>query len=257
MKLESVPHGAQVLVTGASRGIGLGMVRALLAQPQVGRVFAACRDPDAADAIQALAAEHGARLSAVALDACDEAVIGAAAQSVRLLTPRLDLLINTIGVLHDAEGLRPERKLEEVKSDDLQRSFAVNAFGPILIARHFVSLLTHEQRAVFASLSARVGSIGDNRLGGWYAYRAGKAAQNQFIRTLSVEMKRRAPHLICTVLHPGTVDTALSRPFQSGVPAGKLFDVERACAQLLTVIDRLGGEHSGRFFDWEGVEIPW
>ena len=257
MLMNSLPDGAQVMVTGASRGIGLGLVRALLAQPSVARVFAACRNPQGTDDLRRLVAEHGDRLHLIALDVSDETSIGTAASITKVQAPRLHLLINTIGVLHDAEGLKPERRLEDLNLAKLQRSFVVNAFGPILIARHFATLLTHGQRAVFASLSARVGSIGDNRLGGWYAYRAGKAAQNQFIRTLAVEMARRAPKLICALLHPGTVDTGLSKPFQAGVAAGKLFEVKRACDQLLSVIDGLGREHSGRFFAWDGAEIPW
>lgn len=255
--LKTLPDAAQVLVAGASRGIGLGFVRGLLAQPQVARVFAACRHPQSAPVLQTLFDEHGERLSLLTIDVGDENSIEAAAQATRLLTPRLHLLINTIGLLHDAQGLKPERKLADVNLANLQRGFIVNAFAPILIAKHFASLLTHDERAVFASLSARVGSIGDNRLGGWYGYRSGKAAQNQFVRTLAVEMARRAPNLICALLHPGTVDTDLSKPFQSAVAPGKLFEVDHACEQLLLVIDGLQGEHSGSFFGWDGAVIPW
>jgi NAD(P)-dependent dehydrogenase (short-subunit alcohol dehydrogenase family) len=253
----ALPDAAQVLVAGASRGIGLGFVRGLLAQPKVARVFAACRDPQRAAALQKLADEQRERLSLLTIDVGDENSIAAAAQATQLLTPRLHLLINTIGLLHDAQGLKPERKLADVNLADLQRGFTVNAFAPILIAKHFTGLLIHDQRAVFVSLSARVGSIGDNRLGGWYGYRAGKAAQNQLVHTLAVEMARRAPNLVCALLHPGTVDTDLSKPFQSAVAREKLFNVDRACEQLLQVIDGLNREHSGGFFGWDGAAIPW
>jgi NAD(P)-dependent dehydrogenase (short-subunit alcohol dehydrogenase family) len=137
------------------------------------------------------------------------------------------------------------------------RSFAVNALGPLLLAKHLHPLLAHAQPAVLVNLSARVGSIGDNRLGGWYAYRGAKAAQNQFTRTLSIELARRAPNLVCVALHPGTVDTGLSKPFQGSVDAAKLFSPRYSAQRLLAVIDGLRREHSGRFFAWDGSEIPW
>jgi NAD(P)-dependent dehydrogenase (short-subunit alcohol dehydrogenase family) len=125
------------------------------------------------------------------------------------------------------------------------------------VARHFERLLAHRDRAVFASLSARVGSIGDNRLGGWYAYRGAKAAQNMFTRTLAIEWARSRRNVVCVALHPGTTDTDLSRPFQANVPAEQLFPVGRTVHQLLDVIDRLSPAHSGRFLAWDGSEIPW
>lgn len=249
-----LPSGFQALVVGASRGIGLALTRALLAHPACGRVFAARRAAQPGP-LEELARTHGKRLVLLSLDVTDDASIQAAAADVREQSPALHLLINTAGLLHDGAGLRPERRLEDLRPENLQRSFAVNAFGPILLARHFAALLTHDSRSVFASLSARVGSITDNRLGGWYAYRAAKAAQNQFLRTLSVEMARRAPRLIVLALHPGTVDTDLSKPFQSGVAADKLFDADRAAQQLLRVIEV--STVTGKFLAWDGSEIPW
>ena len=139
----------------------------------------------------------------------------------------------------------------------LRHVFEVNAFGPLVVAKHFLPLLKHSERAVLANLSARVGSIGDNRLGGWYAYRASKAAQNMFTRNLSLELARRAPKVICVALHPGTVDTELSKPFQGGVSPDRLFDADRAARQLLEVIDGLRPEQTGRFLAWDGTTIPW
>jgi NAD(P)-dependent dehydrogenase (short-subunit alcohol dehydrogenase family) len=147
--------------------------------------------------------------------------------------------------------------LADVRPESLARSFAVNAVGPLLVARHFESLLAHEDRAVFASLSARVGSIEDNRLGGWYAYRASKAAQNMYTRTLAIEWARSRRNVVCVALHPGTTDTDLSRPFQGNVPEGKLFGVERTVSQLLEVIDRLQPADTGQFLAWDGERIPW
>lgn len=248
------PSGFQALVVGASRGIGLALARALLDRPDCGRVFAARRS-DAPGALDELAAMHGERLQLLRLDVRDPDAMKAAAGQMREQTPALHLLINTAGVLHESGALRPERRLEDLRPETLRHSFEVNAFGPILLAQHFAPLLTHDAPSVFASLSARVGSIADNRLGGWYAYRASKAAQNQFLRTLAVEMARRAPRLRVLALHPGTVDTELSKPFQAGVAPDKLFDAGRAARQLLHAIETSTG--SGRFLAWDGAEIPW
>jgi NAD(P)-dependent dehydrogenase (short-subunit alcohol dehydrogenase family) len=248
------PPGFQALVVGASRGIGLALTRALLDRSDCGRVFAARRS-DTSGALDELAATHGERLHVVRVDVSDADTLRAAAGQIRERTAALHLLINTAGVLHESGTLRPERRLEDLRPDTLRRSFEVNAFGPILLAQNFAPLLTHEAPAVFASLSARVGSIADNRLGGWYAYRASKAAQNQFLRTLAVEMARRAPRLRVLALHPGTVDTDLSKPFQAGVAPDKLFEVTLAAQQLLHVIETSTG--TGRFLAWDGAEIPW
>lgn len=165
-------------------------------------------------------------------------------------------LVNVAGLLHDGR-LGPERRLEEVDPAQLARLFAVNAYGPLLVAKHFYRLMVHEERAVLANVSARVGSIGDNRLGGWYAYRASKAAQNMFTKNLAIEFKRRAKNLVVVALHPGTVDTDLSRPFRRSVPPSKLFSVDRAASQLLEIIDQVGPADSGNFIGWDGQRIPW
>jgi NAD(P)-dependent dehydrogenase (short-subunit alcohol dehydrogenase family) len=174
------------------------------------------------------------------------------------VTDRLHLVVNCAGILHGGpQALAPEKRLADVRADALATSFAVNAFGPLLVAKHFEQLLSHRDRAVFASISARVGSIGDNRLGGWYAYRGAKAAQNMFTRTLAIEWARSRRNVACVALHPGTTDTDLSRPFQANVPPAKLFSTERTVRQLLAVIDRLTPADSGRFLAWDGSEIPW
>jgi NAD(P)-dependent dehydrogenase (short-subunit alcohol dehydrogenase family) len=255
---DSIVPGGNVFVQGASRGIGLEFVRQCLAEPRIGRVIASCRLPAAATGLLSLAANDGNRLTVLPLDATDETSIIAAAAEVRRVVPRLHLVINCAGVLHDeAHGMKPEKRLGDVRPDALARAFAVNAIGPLLVARHFETLLAHTERAVFASLSARVGSIEDNRLGGWYAYRASKAAQNMCTRTLAIEWARSRRNVICVALHPGTTDTELSRPFQANVPAGKLFPVGYAVTALLGVIDRLQAVDSGQFFAWDGERIPW
>jgi NAD(P)-dependent dehydrogenase (short-subunit alcohol dehydrogenase family) len=247
-----------VVVQGASRGIGLEFVRQCLAAPQVGRVVATCRAPGTATALAALRAGNPERLHVLPLDLEDETTIRDAGAQAAALLGRAHLVVNCSGVLHDErQGMRPEKRLADLRAESLARAFAINATGPLLVARHFEPLLAHPERAVFASLSARVGSIGDNRLGGWYAYRASKAAQNQFMRTVAVEWARSRRNVIVASLHPGTTDTDLSRPFQGNVPPEKLFSVERTVTQLLGVMDRLGPDDSGQFFGWDGERIPW
>ncbi len=244
------------LIIGGTRGIGLALVEALLADPAYRHVVAAGRSVDDHPALDRLAARHGDRCERLALDLADEASIAAAASALQARRPALHLLITTAGLLH-GNGLNPERRLAEIRPEHLLASYAVNAIGPILIAKHFNGLLAHGERAVLATLSARVGSIGDNRLGGWYAYRAAKAAQNQLMHTAAIELARRARELIVVSLHPGTVGTDLSAPFRGNVAAEKLFTPAYAAERLLAVIAGLGRESSGRFYAWDGSEIPW
>jgi NAD(P)-dependent dehydrogenase (short-subunit alcohol dehydrogenase family) len=243
-------------IAGASRGIGLAFARQLAEGGQVRRIWAGCRTPSSASALAELASEFDA-LRVLPLDVTDEATLEAAAGTVAAEAEPLQLVVNCAGFLHRNEGPQPERRLSDVRADWLMESFAVNAAGPLLLARHLEPLLPRRERAVFASLSARVGSIGDNRLGGWYAYRGAKAAQNMFLKTLSIELARRARGTICVALHPGTTDTELSRPFQGGVPEAKLFGPARAADQLLRVIDELQPADTGKFIAWNGERIPW
>ena len=246
-----------VLVQGASRGIGLALVRRLLAHSECGRLFATCRNPQAAEELATLAEEYPRRLSVLRLDLLDETSIAAAASAVGAGAARLALVINCAGVLHEPGGMQPERRLADVNAESFVQSVSVNALGPLLMAKHFEPLLRSAERTVFASISARVGSIGDNRLGGWYAYRASKAAQNMVTRNLAIELRRRARGVICVALHPGTVDTGLSEPFQSRVPPDKLFTPVEAAEKLLAVVDSLGPGSNGKFYAWDGSEIPW
>jgi NAD(P)-dependent dehydrogenase (short-subunit alcohol dehydrogenase family) len=166
------------------------------------------------------------------------------------------VVIVATGLLH-AEGRGPEKALRDLDPIWLAKVHAVNAIGPALVAKHFLPIMPNSGRTVFAVLSARVGSIADNRLGGWYGYRASKAALNMLVRSLAIEERRRNSRAIVAGLHPGTVDTALSRPFQGNVQPGRLFDPERAALQLLDVIEDLKPTDSGNLFDFEGTEIPF
>ncbi len=242
------------LVSGASRGIGLEFVRQLLLQKRT--VVATCRNLDKARTLQQLQQSYPSTLSLLRLDVTDESTIEAAADQLRQAEFILSLILNVAGVLHD-EVAQPEKKLASVSSASLHHVFAVNAFGPLLVAKHFAPLLTRTGRGVLASLSARVGSIGDNRLGGWYAYRASKAAQNMFTKNLAIELARTHPNVIVLALHPGTVDTALSKPFQQRVPSDKLFTTERAVGSLLKVVAQARAEDTGAYLDYDGRHIEW
>ena len=187
------------------------------------------------------------------LDVTDEASIAAAAAAVAACPPPTLVIVAT-GLLHRGEH-GPEKSMRELDPAWLGEVMAVNAIGPALVARHFLPLMPRGERGVFAALSARVGSISDNRLGGWYGYRAAKAALNQLVRTLALEERRRNDRAIVVALHPGTVDTALSAPFRGNLAPGQLRTPERAALALLDVIDGLGVKDSGRLFDFEGVEV--
>lgn len=253
ISLASFPPASTALVQGASRGIGLGLVEALLQCPRFERVIATCRVPGAAVELQCLASS---RLQIEPLDVTNPAAIEALAARLSEQNIHLNLVINAAGVLHGT-ALAPEKKIEDLDVAALQQVFAVNAFGPALLLKALRPRLAREGKCVFAAISARVGSIGDNRLGGWYAYRASKSALNQLMKTASIELKRRNRNTILACLHPGTTDTALSKPFQANVPEDKLFPVERTSAYLLEVIERLTEDASGGFFAWDGARIDW
>ena len=231
----------RAIVIGSSGGIGAALERRLTGRGYV--VSGLSRSGDAAASDQ----------EQLKIDLTCERSIEAASAHVSAGKP-FSMIIVATGLLHDAE-VAPERSLRDLDEASLMRLFAVNAIGPALVAKHFVSLLPKKERCVFAALSARVGSITDNRLGGWYGYRASKAALNMFIKTLAIELGRTRPEAICVAIHPGTVDTRLSEPFQKGVAAHRLFSTDQAAAQLLEVIERLDPNQSGRCFAWDGAEI--
>ena len=243
MGLTGFGTDAVAVVIGASGGIGHAFTTALASDPAFQQVVALSRS--GADA------GHGR------IDITDEDSIAACAAQLRDegIAPRLILLAT--GILHDGDALQPEKTWRDIDATALGRAFAVNATGPALVAKHFLPLLPRRERSVFAALSARIGSIEDNRLGGWIAYRASKAALNMIVRTLSVELARRHPAAIIAGLHPGTVDTALSRPFQGNVPDGKLFDPDDAARRLLAVVDGLQRDDSGSVFAYDGSRIPF
>lgn len=194
------------------------------------------------------------RTSVTPLDLIDEASIAAAAARAASSPHALRLVFDATGFLH-GDGDVPERALRQIDPAHMARAFALNAIGPALLMKHFLPRLPRAGRAVFATLSARVGSIGDNRLGGWYSYRASKAALNQLVRTAAIELARTHPEAVCVALHPGTVDTALSRPFaRRGLEVGP---PGAAAVRLLAVLGALAPADSGAFLDYRGQRLPF
>jgi len=255
MPSVSLSNQQTALVIGASRGIGLGFVRQLLEDGRFETVYGTYRRPESAQGLLALAAQHP-QLTCLPMDVTDEASIAEAVSQLQARTPQLHRAVYCVGVLHDGD-FQPEKSLRQISSENLVRSLQTNAFGAVLLAKHLLPLFKHDQPSVFAAISAKVGSIGDNRLGGWYGYRASKAALNMLIKTASLEYARRSPRTTLALLHPGTTDTRLSEPFQRGVPPEKLFSIERTVAQLTTVMDGLTPADSGEFFNWDGTRLPW
>ncbi len=232
---------SRAAIIGAGGGIGAALVAALAASGRYETIFALSRDPET----------RSGSIVAGRIDVADPTSIASAAESIG---GALDLVIVATGTLHDADG-GPERSLKALDPARLAHSFAVNTIGPALVLKHFVPLLPRDRPAVIACLSARVGSISDNRTGGWYGYRASKAALNQIVRTAAIEIARSHRQVICVALHPGTVATDLSAPFRSSIPEDKLFTPAFAAEHLLAVLGALTPSESGRIFAWDGVEI--
>ncbi len=247
---------ANALIVGASQGIGLGFVRALLKQDKMGNVYATYRSQDTASELLDLERQYSDRLKCLQVDITDESQIIAATKQIQESVQQLHLAIYCVGVLHD-RNLSPEKSLRQIDPEKLIYSFQVNSIGAVLLAKHLMPLFNKRDRSIFASISAKVGSIGDNRLGGWYGYRASKAALNMFLKTTAIEYSRRCPKTIVVALHPGTTDTRLSQPFQKNVPPGKLFSVEYTITLLSQVISGLEIKDSGEFFSWDGTKLPW
>ncbi|MDA7787771.1 SDR family NAD(P)-dependent oxidoreductase [Sphingomonadaceae bacterium] len=234
------PRSAAIF--GASGGIGAALTKALAARGTT--VFAGSRSGDV---------PAGEGITSFTFDLDDEASIEAAAGQMRDLTPQLVIVAS--GVLTLPDGTGPERSYRKLDPAAMARVLALNTIGPAIIAKHMLPLFNRNERSVFAALSARVGSIGDNGLGGWHSYRASKAALNMLLKNFALELGRTHQQSVVAGLHPGTVDSSLSEPFQSGVPEGKLFSPDQSAGYLLDVIDGLVPEDSGGVFDWQGEEI--
>lgn len=245
--LTSFPENLSVAVVGTSGGIGSEFVRRLQEDDRVTCIHSLSRNPSG-DSTGKVIDRH--------IDICDEESINAAAAEVSA-TGKLDLVVVATGILHRGEVIQPEKSLRDIEPGAMMDVFRINAIGPALVAKAFLPHMRPGTKSVFAALSARVGSISDNRLGGWASYRASKAALNMLVRTFSIEQSRNNPGSLVVTLHPGTTDTALSKPFQRNVPKRKLFTPDFVAERLLSVLDGLGPGDSGGFFAWDGSRIEY
>ncbi|CAI9287340.1 unnamed protein product [Lactuca saligna] len=256
-------HGVS-LVQGASRGLGLEFVKQLLVKNSQEHVIATCRNPNGAAGLIELKNKFSERLHIQRLDLTTETTIEECARDIGERHGYLNLLVNASGILSIPDVIQPETTLTKVERSSLMLAYEVNAVGPTLVTKHMWPLLkagggsgTQRDVAVVANISARVGSIGDNRLGGWHSYRASKSALNQLTKCIAVEFARKKDPIICILLHPGTVDTDLSKPFQKNVPKDKLFSKEFSVERLLGIINSSKSHDNGKFFDWDHKEITW
>ncbi len=253
--LKTIENG-QILILGASQGIGRGFVKKLLELENISRVYATYRRQDSNSELIKLQNQYLDRLNIFKVDLTNESEIVQFVDSIQAKTDRLHLTINCVGILHQGI-IQPEKSLRQIDPELLLDYFKVNSIGAVLVAKHILPLLRHNQSSVFSTLSAKLGSIGDNKLGGWYGYRASKAALNMLMRTVAIEYGRKSPKTTVVLLHPGTTKTELTRPFRKNVPQNQLSSVEQCVDRLLTVIDKLTIEDSGKFFSWDGTILPW
>ncbi|MEO0444270.1 MAG: SDR family NAD(P)-dependent oxidoreductase [Pseudomonadota bacterium] len=237
-----------IAIVGSSGGIGRAMCDLLLADDLPIQLYLCARSQQQQPETNSVQHLH--------VDYSHPDSIQQAAEQIKNSGVNLDVLIVTTGILHNDRGLFPEKSVSQLSADHFIQTMQVNALGPALVAQQFLPLLNKQKRCFFGAISARVGSISDNRLGGWYSYRASKAALNMLLKTLAIEYQRKLPKTIIAGLHPGTVATQLSSPFQKNVPQKKLFDADYSADCLLKVIDQLSSDHSGQCFAWDGSPVP-
>jgi len=235
----------RVALIGATGGIGRAFLELLTEDQNVEVVYAFSRSPLTVTNPKIILGQ---------IDITDESAIRKAAQSIATEKP-IDVILVTAGLLHEDSDIMPEKSLSKLSFEKFERVFAVNTFGPAMVAKHFLPLLAKDKKGVFAVISARVGSISDNQLGGWYAYRASKAALNMLLKTTAIEFVRSHKQSIIVGLHPGTVDTELSKPFQANVPEGKLFTPDYSAKCLLGVLNDLTAKDTGKCLAYDGKEI--
>ena len=232
-----------VAIIGSSGAIGRAFLDAYIADKDISNIYSISRTE---------VKSNDKRIIHINIDVTDEVSVKAAASKIE--ENRLDRLIVATGVLH-TKSFGPEKSIKDIKIENFVKIFSVNTFGPALIGKYFLPLMTKDQKSIVAFLSARVGSISENKLGGWYAYRASKSALNQIIKNFSIEAKRTNSSGIIIGLQPGTVKSKLSEPFQKNVKKGKLFLPEDSVDSLIKVIENVMQNDSGKIFDWEGEEI--
>lgn len=245
----------RVVIAGVSGAIGGAMAQRLLQRNPDTRVIGLCRNPDAA--AEALRTDQ--RCTLMAWDAEDPDSPRAVAEGLEDVMGRdegIDTFIYAAGLLH-GQGMFPEKRLEDLESANMARAFAINTIGFGLLARALLPWLRHREFKRVVAISAKVGSITDNGFGGWYAYRSSKAALNMLVRNLSIELPRRCKPIACVALHPGTTESPLSEPFSQSLAKLKVHTPQQTADNLIRVLDRLEDSSNGRFFSWDGSELPW
>ena len=245
-RLSSFGEAINAVVVGASGGIGRSITSQLAGMENIHRICALSRTP----------IESTNKVTNHFIDLEEERSIEFAARFAKRVFGDIQLVIVASGLLHD-KAMKPEKALRQIDKDNFARSMAVNAIGPALIIKHFAPLMPYSCKTVVAVVSARVGSISDNFLGGWYAYRASKAAVNQIVRTTSIEIARKNHEAVVIALHPGTTDTDLSKPFQGGVAKSRLFSPDQSAECMLRIIDDVSAADSGKLLSWDGSELPY
>jgi NAD(P)-dependent dehydrogenase (short-subunit alcohol dehydrogenase family) len=244
------------MIQGAGQGLGLALAAHILAHQDNSIVVATCREPDKSSGLGKLQQKYTSRLVTQKLDVSNEKSIVSASKKISSQIEHISLLINSSGILHD-DSIYPEKRLADISAFSLERSYAINAIGPILVLKHFRSLIQRGKKSVIVNMSARVASIEDNSIGGWYSYRSSKASLNQITKTIAIEFARQLPKSICIAFHPGSVNTRLSKPFQKAIPKEKLFEPDYAAAKMVAVINNLTTSDNGSFLAWDGSKIPW
>lgn len=239
------------VIIGGNGGVGQEFIRQLQDLEQVVSIVATHRR-----SLENTHLQTTSKVQWVQVDVKEEVTIANLAQHLKSENIQPNLIINCIGILHTSE-FGPEKTWRHLNAQTMHDVFAINAFAVALLGKHLIPQMPRQGRSIFASLSARVGSIADNRLGGWYSYRASKTAHNMFVKTLSLESLRKYPELAIVSLHPGTVETSLSEPFTTRYDPKKLFTATRSVNELSNVIAGLSSSDTGGFFAWDGQAIPY
>ena len=239
----------RAVVIGASGGLGHSFVEQMKQSERCTSIWAGARSPENLPSAP--------KVNKFFVDITKEDSIQALAQQIKEQDLQPNFILNCCGILHNSEGIAPEKTWRHLDIDMMTAVFSINAFGMALLAKHLIPCMPRQGRAMFASISARVGSISDNHLGGWYSYRASKAAHNMLMKTVSIEARRKRRDLICASLHPGTVTTNLSAPFTTRKDPAKLFSAPQSAAYLEKVLAGLTPADTGNLFAWDGQPIPF
>ena len=246
----------QILINGATGGIGSALVRHLLAEDSTATIWAVGRRADAMQQLTDSLGEAASRVRPCVLNPLEESDLQKMAETIHTEVGRLDMAIHTVGAL-SGPGLKAEKSLRDISLATLVESYSINTAAFLLLAKHVHRLFRHEKPSVFAAISAKVGSIADNQLGGWYSYRASKAALNMAVRNVALEYQRTGCKTTVLALHPGTTETTLSKPFIGGYPKDKLATPDKTASRLAKIVSEASIQQSGLFLDWDGTPLPW